>query len=128
MPNLNASLSCIVTGDNITLNFIIGNIPPGDPCAKAWFTVKADPNDPDTSAVFQKTIDSTATPAGIITDDGATTGEAVLIFQVLPAESNRLAPDTSLNYDVQIKTAAGMVYTAEIGSLYAVKGITDNVL
>jgi hypothetical protein len=126
MPNFKAQLANVITGDSLSLNYIVGNIPESDSVVSAWFSVKQDVAEQDSQAIIQKVINGVQGPSGGITDDGSSDShEAELTFELQPVDTVRLAYDIRYCYDVQVKTAAGKILTAEIGSLHVLKGVTD---
>lgn len=92
--------------------------------AAIWFTVKRDPRDTDAKAIITKAtanVDGGADSQILITDGAA--GEAEIYL--LPADTEGLEiPSYDLHYGVQVKTAAGKVYTVARGSFRLVSDIT----
>lgn len=88
--------------------------------ATIWFTAKADIDDVDASASFQKTSAS-----GISITD-ATNGK----FTVTVAASDTsgltgfLYQEKRLAYDLQVKTAAGQIFTVARGALVVKQQVT----
>ena len=92
----------------------------------AWFTAKRDAADPDTSAVFQKTILS----GGIaITTVGNATTPGVLTSTVNPADTETLPTGYSVTlvYDVKIKDGSGVETTVDSGTLMVAADVTQAV-
>lgn len=78
--------------------------------ASFWFTAKKTPCDADVSAVFQKTLADGIT----VTNAAAGLGQV----ELAEADTNTLpCSRTILTYDLQMKTAAGKVYTLAYGKL-----------
>lgn len=109
----------ITRGDTISLTVVVtasGAIYPliG---VQMWFTAKNSLNDPDSAAVFQKTVGS-----GIVIT-GPTLGQATIT--ILPADTAGLpSSKTLLVYDLQIEDSNGQVYTAASGNLIVVPDVT----
>jgi hypothetical protein len=82
-----------------------------------WFTAKYSYSDPDSSAVFQKTIGS-----GITLTD-AVNGKATVL--ILPTDTSGLAnAKVMLVYDLQVKDASGNIYTVARGNLIFLPDVT----
>ncbi len=109
----------ITRGDTIGLNVAVsagGTVYPlvG---VKMWFTAKNSYNDPDSSAVFQKTIGS-----GIVITN-TTLGLATVTID--PTDTYGLpSSKTLLVYDLQVEDASGNVYTVASGNLIVLPDVT----
>lgn len=104
-----------VQGDNIDINRSICLLPAA--ISKAWFTVKTSKaSTNDVTAVFQKTITTANVPGqGVILDDGAGDGTAIVRFELTNANTVLLINEKAYYYDVQVLTIGGAIYTPELG-------------
>lgn len=122
------SVRDIPRGDGYSFRYTALDIPATSPVTKAWMTVKADTANAD-PGVFQKVITTTNVPGmGQIEDDGAVSGQAVLRFDLTPANTVllKLRPDYDY-FDVQL-LIAGVPTTpigGDIGGLDQVTGATS---
>jgi hypothetical protein len=124
VPNLQATLGNFAQGDNFSVPVTVTSVPAGDTLAKAWLTVKAKLSDAD-PGVFQKAITPAATPGqGQITDTGAS-GTGIIRFDVQQADTLLLTPNVAYYYDIQVKTAAGLIGTIEEGTIMAAPQVTQ---
>lgn len=96
----------------------------------AWFTAKRDAADPDTSAVWQKTLAGGSISAGSpVAGTGQYAGyyDAVLTTTVLPADTETLPAGyaTTLVYDVKVKDAGGIETTVDGGTILVAADVTQ---
>ena len=88
--------------------------------ASAWMTAKADIDDADDDAVFQKTAGD-----GITLTDPT---DGKLTVQVEPADTSSLTgflfQEKRLYYDLQVKTSTGDIYTVSRGDLVVKQHVT----
>jgi len=125
MANLSASISDVVAGDDYEITRTITDIPASDEIVTAWLTCKADIDDADNEALFQKEITGSDVPGtGQITDTGAD-GTGAVRFDLVPDDTVLPTPGTAAVYDIQILTDDGKVYTVEIGTITTTQGVTD---
>jgi proline racemase len=79
MTLLNQELGVIVAGDHKDITRTVKNVPSGAVLATGWLTIKEDEDDADVAAIIQKSITSSPSSSGQITDTGADgTGAATL--------------------------------------------------
>ncbi len=120
-------ISGVVQGDTFYVTRDpVTEIDPADPIASASFTVKyiEDDTTDDTQAVFQKSITTTGTISGQVTDDGTADGEGALYFRLAPADTALLFPEVIYRYDIQLTTVSGDVFTPEVGTFQVVCDVT----
>jgi hypothetical protein len=132
MPSYDRVIDNIVAGDDIDIVRTVGDIPTGQYVDKAWLTVKADLFQDDSEALFQKVITDVASPDGIIADpayDGTVKGVtgrwADLRFQLSAFETDLMEHKVPYVYDVQIRLSSGKIATPEMGTIKALRGITQ---
>jgi hypothetical protein len=102
------------------------SVNPADPLTKAWLTFKNSPNDADPGAL-QKIV-TTAASAGVgqITDNGATTGIATVLFTLTAADSAALTP-RDFYFDVKVKTASTALAYGAGGIWHLWQNVTDSI-
>lgn len=85
--------------------------------ASLWFTAKYTTADADVAAVFQKTLAD-----GLVITDAV---NGLVTATLAPSDTSTL-PDsrTILDWDLQVKTVAGSVYTVAIGKLTVFPDVT----
>ncbi len=106
-------------GDTKIIRRRVPNVDPADPLSNAWFTVKAALADADPGVVQKAITTSYVGGAGHINDDGATlngNGVAKLFFELTAANTEAIGA-TGVYYDIQVKSAAGGIYTLEKGTV-----------
>jgi hypothetical protein len=112
-------------GDTVLFTTTINNLGSGGLTGyAAWFTAKRDPSDPDSAAVFQKTI----TGGGIaITTNGNASTPGVLTTTVAPADTESLPTgySTTLVYDVKVKDGSGVETTVDSGTILVSADVTQ---
>lgn len=91
----------------------------------AWFTAKRDAADPDSAAVFQKTINSGVA----ITTTGNATTPGVLTTTVTPADTASLPTGYAvvLVYDVKVKDGSGVETTVDSGTITVKADVTQAI-
>jgi len=114
-------------GDSKTLELAVTDAN-GEPVnitnAYVWFTVKKDVNDEDDAAVITKAtanVDGGADAQLLITSGSLGLADIYLV----PADTEDLnPPDYDYHFDVQVKTAAGKVYTVARDSFRLLSDVT----
>jgi hypothetical protein len=115
----------VTIGDDFQVDRTIPDVPAGQALAQAWWTVKASLGDPDSAAVWQKSINtSEQLGVGQILDAGAS-GVAKIRFDGSEAESALLSPGVEYLYDIQLLSTAGKKKTIEKGTLVAEGQVTQ---
>lgn len=132
MPNYQGTISNLVQGDFRQVPFTIPNVPTSGALSKAWLTVKANEDDIDINALFQKIITTVLDlDQGHITADGAGVGVAAGFFNILSDDTFELTPLEVYYYDIQLMftmaDASTRIETPEKGTISVLKGITDAV-
>lgn len=85
--------------------------------ASMWFTAKKRITDADVAAVFQKTIGS-----GITLTDAA---NGLGYIELSPADTSALSSGKqNLEFDLQLKSSAGKIYTVAFGKLTVYPDVT----
>lgn len=107
-----------VAGDDLRVHATITGIPSGQTVVKAWLSIKAKKNEPDNQAIVQKIITSGFTHTGT---DPVT---CVMNLDLTAAETANCKPQTTYEYDVQIKTSTGLIDTPIIGQIVFDQGVT----
>jgi len=121
-----------VAGDNHELTITDADISTaGQIATDAWLTVKQSFWDADLLALVQKHITGTNAPnVGQITNTGANGQPVTLRFDLMPADTAKLAPPLyqpwfRYDYDIQIKTQSGNIYTSVEGLIVADSQVTQ---
>jgi hypothetical protein len=100
-------------GRDLKITRTIQNVPTSDTLATVWLTLKANLTDTDVGAAMSKSITSTLTAHGQITDTGAD-GTGGCFFLITETESAALSAREYF-YDISVETTAGGDYTLEQG-------------
>lgn len=124
MTKTNVKIKNVVIGDAFRASRTYTGLPTGATIAKAYLTVKKSAKQLDASALFQKSITTTLTTHGQITDATTTDGSIALFFDVLEAES-ALAKAIDYVYDISVELSTGETHTLEMGTITFIKGVTD---
>jgi hypothetical protein len=106
-----------VRGDSFAVRRTVTGVPTGDSIVKAWLTVKGSIADLDNAAVLQKVIASVGSPDGQITDNGANDGTGEVLFLILSTDYSLIVATRTYQYDIQVRTALGVVATLEFGAV-----------
>lgn len=113
----------LVAGDDIEIRRTITGVPESDTLAKAWLTIKSLPTDDDPGLLQKVVTSSFVAGQGQISDTGAdTVGE--VFFELEPADGATIGINVKRVYDIQVKTTAGNIYTAEVGTIILTQGVT----
>lgn len=128
MPTLDSRIDDVVVGDDLTIRRTIGfaltGFPTGTTINKAWLTVKAAIGDAD-PGLFQKAVTtSDVVGTGQIENDGTGDVDMVVRFDLLPANTTAIGPTKLREFDIQVKTAGGQVYTPERGQISGIDEVT----
>ena len=123
MTEFGVEIKELVSGDDIDIERTITGVPDSDTLAKAWMTIKSLPTDAD-PGLLQKTITSSLTADGQITDTGANT-IGVVVFLIVPADGATIGIGVKRVFDIQVKTTAGKIFTAVKGTIILEQGITE---
>ena len=123
MPNLNDKIEGFVIGSDLDVERTITSIPEGQTLTKAWLTVKARLSDEDEDALVQKIITPSATPEGQITDTGEEGGTGVVLFHLLPADTEALGAGVHY-FDIKVLTSAGKGGAPFLGVIRGEQGVT----
>jgi hypothetical protein len=124
MPTLDDRIDNVVSGDDLEITRTITLVPSGTTITDAWFTLKEHPDDADSEAIINKQITPTDSPGtGQITDTGAD-GTGAVRFDL--SDTDTALPEIGRDYyfDIQVKTAAGSIYTPNAGRFRTVQGVT----
>lgn len=128
MAVLNRYLGRFVAGDTWRLNRTPKNVTTAGEgnatVTTVYWTVKADPTQPDASAIFQRTITTSLTSSGQITDANPADGQFSFYVIALKTQTILLTPGVEYYYDLQAITSTGGVYTLETGTIVAQQGVT----
>ena len=125
MAALNQHITEKVAGDSLRIQDTYIELPTGITINKAWLTIKEYAADADIGAVIQKSITTSLTTSGQITDATSTTDLAIsLFFDLTPAETILLEPYRPYEYDIQVKTTDSAIYTCVMGQIIMEQGVT----
>ena len=126
MPTLQTSRGGFAQGDNVSITVTVTSVPPGDTLAKAWMTVKVALADAD-PGLYQKVIlPSAVAGQGQILDTGSS-GTGILRFDLQQADTALMSPGVQYFYDIQAKTAGGLIGTLELGAITCTAQVTKAV-
>lgn len=120
------SLITGTAGEDIDVIEPVSGVTPADALIRAWLTIKLKASDAD-PGVVQKVITTGSSAAGLITADGSVAqgnGTASCLFHLSAADTTLLGAGTLYLFDIQVKTAAGKIYTAEDGQLLLTPRVT----
>lgn len=107
----------LVVGDTWEIERIYTGLAGGCTITKAYWTVKRSLSDLDAAAVFQISITSTSTAAGMIIDGNSNGGSIQLAFIASITQTATLTAGETYYYDVQGIDTLGQVYTFETGCI-----------
>lgn len=129
MPTLESKIiGVIVVGDDVSIRRIIdrsvSGFTAGTTITKAWLTVKLNAADAD-PGLFQKLITTTnVVGVGHIENDGTGDVDPIIRFDLLPADTVKIGATLIRQFDIQVKTNGGQIYTPERGTINAVEEVT----
>lgn len=100
---------------------VAGLLDPADPnLAKAFFTLKLNPNDPDANAILQVAITTGASAHGQIT------APAILAFHIFSVDYQSFVnAGTQYNWDFRVITTGGSTITIANGTVAFVQNVTQ---
>lgn len=124
VARLNVRITALVAGDTWKFIRTYTGLTTGVTISKVYLTVKNDPTDADGSALFQKSITTTLTTSGQITDATTTDGSIAFNVIVLDTESDNLTAGEDYYYDLQGIGSDGAIYTFETGIITPAQGVT----
>lgn len=130
MPTLDSKIiGLLVVGDDVSIRRTIdrtaSGFTAGTTITDAWLTCKVSPADADGAALFQKAITTTDVPGtGQIEDNGTGDVDPILRFDLLPDDTVAIGPTLIRQFDVQVKTNGGQIYTPERGTINAIEQVT----
>lgn len=122
--DLDVLIENLVIGDDYDFRREVTDIPEGATLTKAWLTIQIHPAAADSEAVIQKEITVDPSDDGQILDEGGSSGEGEIIFQLTKTETADLYPNISYPYDIQVLTSTDKVHTLEKGLINPIQGIT----
>lgn len=111
-----------VHGDNFAIRRTLLNLP--EKIDKAWLTLKAQRDDADPGLVQKAIITAFSATEGQIIDDGDVDGEALIQFNILPADSTPIGLKIWRFYDIQVRTDSGNIQTMERGRIRTREEVT----
>ena len=109
VPDTIPAALALIQGSSKIYKVTIPDVPGGQSINQAYFAIKTSNSDPDSSALVFKTITTTASSVGQITNDGSATGVAVLEFWLTPTDVDSLPTDVLLYSSVKVLLASGSV-------------------
>lgn len=121
MADLRSRIDNIVAGDDCDIIREIENVPLGTGLTDAWLTVRE--NYWSTSVVLAKHITPSSTSSGMIEDTGTDT-IGVVRFRLTKEETVVLHEHYEYDFDIQVKTSDGSIYTPESGKFVAHHSVT----
>lgn len=121
MAAVNQKITTLVVGDDWRIERTYTGFQPSESVVKAYLTVKKRAKDAD-PGLFQRLITDTATAQGHITD--LATPDVSLYFDIPKSLTALLKPGVEYVYDVQLHSADNDIWTAEIGVIIGLQGVT----
>jgi hypothetical protein len=110
--------------DTYKLVRTIPSTPDDSSITDAWWTVKEDPTDPDSNAMFSLHITPTESDSGQVFNYTDLTAQ--LSFIVQPTDSTLMDGVATYYYDIQVKLLNDEVYTIETGKLFTTRTVTQS--
>lgn len=124
MTKTNVKIKNVVIADAFRISRTYTGLPTGATIAKAYLTIKKSVGQADSAALLQKSITTSPTSHGQITDATTTTdGSIALYFDVLETESANAKPIDYI-YDISVELSTGETHTLEMGTITFIKGVT----
>lgn len=117
----------VVAGNDLDEDRTVGNVPLGQTVAEAWLSIKLRATDPDNEAVIQKHITTASSDEGVVVDEDADDGTAMLTFFLTAEETLTLDPSIRYVYDIQVFTSADKTYTGEVGVVTVKQKVTTTI-
>lgn len=126
MPALDETIDDWVIGDarRIAREVELDGFDDGELISQAIMTCKARESDADNVAIFQKIITTSDSPDGVISDDGAASGIAKILFRVSAANTATWLANKTYYYDIQVRSGSSDPYTPEKGRIRPIAPIT----
>ncbi len=120
------SITAFAVGDDLDVQRSVTGISSSAPLTDAWLMVKVHAGDADSLAVISKHITtSLVSGTGQITDNGATSGTAQLLLNLMGTDTAGLTASIRYGYWIKVEVSGGRQYTIERGYLIAdAEGIT----
>lgn len=116
-------------GDDWTIRRIVANVPAGQTLTDAWFTAKANLEDLDAAALFQKHVNAVSDQPGVgFIENSGSGGTATIRFDLVPADTVKFKPWLVYWYDIQVKTSLGKFDTPDDGTIIATPQITQTTM
>jgi hypothetical protein len=126
MTDLNATIAGYVVGDNLEVRRQVIDLPVF--MTRAWFTVKASPDDLDSAALVQKVItEEDQVGVGEIELPGDSSGVGSIRFDLLSEDTEAIGT-VARSYDIQVMLDGGNIYTIEKGRILLTGQITDSIV
>ena len=125
MTKTNVSITNLVIGDTKRFTRTYTDLPTGSTIATAYLTVKKRDTHLDAAAVIAKTITTSSSSSGQITDASTSGGSIAMFFDVSKTESANFTAGIAYVYDIQVKLSGGEIHTMERGTMTWVRSITD---
>jgi hypothetical protein len=124
MTKTGVKIKGIVIGDAFRVSRTYTGLPTGATIAKAYLTIKKSTGQADSAALLQKSITTTLSASGQITDAlTSSDGQIALYFDVSETESANAKPIDYV-YDISVELSTGETHTLEMGTISFIKGVT----
>lgn len=124
MTAFSSTLKPIVRGDTRRIQRTFTSLPTGYTISAAWLTIKSRFRDTDNAALIQKSITTTNSQDGQITDSSTLYGSITLRFDLTSAETLLATAGVEYLYDIQVRTTSGEIHTLAVGTLNFHDGVT----
>ena len=119
-----STLKPIVRGDTRRIQRTFTSLPVGYTISAAWLSIKSRFRDTDNAALIRKSITTTNSQDGQITDSSTSDGSITLRFDLTSNETMLATAGVEYLYDIQVRTTSGEIHTLAVGTINFHDGVT----
>ncbi|MFN6202867.1 MAG: hypothetical protein ACK496_10350, partial [Acidobacteriota bacterium] len=124
MTAFSSTLKPIVRGDTRRVQRTFTSLPAGYTISAAWLSIKSRFRDTDNAALIRKSITTTNSQDGQITDSSTSDGSITLRFDLTSNETMLATAGVEYLYDIQVRTTSGEIHTLAVGTINFHDGVT----